>query len=250
MNNEYRKYYYEREVDWHETKIGIYHVSAIGNSHKDLDPQEHSGPCLRETFFGYTDPIKNDDKSQGNFHMGDILHPIVQGIYKKNVPNSVIEFPIVIQLTKDITIKGSVDIIDFDKQAVIDIKTASLFTFPSSEYDYNPTHTSQISIYSGALELYVFKETFFKPKLLRMVYTKKHNLETVEIDLNADEEDVTNSYNDFIERVTYLDECLRENKVPAAEPHKWCKFCSLLDYCKEHGDIIETKKKGRYILNG
>lgn len=249
MINNYRKYYYEVDKDWHENRVGVYHVSSIGNSHKELDPHEHSGPCLRETFKGYIDPVENDDKKEGNFHIGRILHKIIQEIYKHNVPNSSIEFPIIIQLASDIQIKGSIDIIDFDKTAVIDIKTSSMFTHPSSEYDYNPTHTSQISIYSGLLMGYVFKLKYFTPKLIQMVYTKKHNLETAELDIDVDKEDIKNALHEFIERVIYLDNCLTKFRTPVAEPHKWCKFCRHLDFCKEEGDIIETKKKGRYILN-
>ena len=155
--NKYRKYYYEIDTEWHENKIGTYHVSGIGNSHKDLDPWEHAGPCLRDTYWDYLDPIEDNDETAGNFHIGKILHEIIQDIYKHNVPNSIIEFPIVIK-HNDITIKGSVDIIDFDKEAIIDIKTASMFTFPSSEYDYNPTYVSQVSIYSALLSYWVFKK--------------------------------------------------------------------------------------------
>ena len=255
MINKYRKYYFENEEDWHTYEIGTYHVSAVGNSHKDLNPHDHSGPCLRATYFDYIHPIENDDKSEGNFHIGRILHKVIQEIYKINVPNSIIEFPIVLEVKKGITIKGSVDIIDLDEKSIPDIKTASLFTFPTSEYDYSPTHVSQTSIYSALLQMYVFKETFFKPKILRVIYTKKHNLETVEVDLDVNEEDVAKSYDDFVARVIHLDECLREKKIPDAEPMKWCKFCPRLSFCIEKGYIKLKKdskgkaKKGWYVLN-
>lgn len=247
MKNRYKKYFIEKEGEWHEYEIGIYHVSSIGNTHEGINPQEHYGPCLRATYWEYLDPEERDDESTGNFRMGEILHEIAQKIYKKNHPNSVIEFPIIYRLTTNILIKGSVDIIDFVKKAVIDLKSASLFTFPSSEYDYNPTYISQVKIYTAMLNYWIFQEEYFKPELLRIVYMKKHNLETVELDQDCDWDDIAESYTDFIERVIYLDKCLRELKEPIAEPHKWCKFCPILERCLEQKDIIAGKKKNTYI---
>ena len=248
MENKYKKYFELVGKEWHDHKIGTYHVSAVGNSHADIDPQEHYGPCLRSTYWDYLDPVENDEKSEGNFKMGDFLHEIAEANYKKNHPNSVNEFPIVLKISKDVTIKGSIDIIDFDDKIVLDFKSSSMFTFPSSEYDYNETYLSQVRIYTALLEYWIIKDTYFKPEKLRVVYIKKHNLETVELDILYDWEEVAEAYGDFLERVKYLDNCLRNKKEPEAEPHKWCKFCPRLEKCVEQKDIIEIKK-GKYVLN-
>lgn len=255
MSNKFKKYFDEvEEKEWHEYKIGTYHISAVGNSHKDRSPQEHYGPCLRSTFWNYKDPEDKDDKGLGNLRMGNILHRVAQEIYKKNNPNSVIEFPIVVKMG-DITIKGSVDIIDFEDKAIVDLKTASLFTFPSSEYDYNPTYLTQVKVYSAFLEYHVFNPETFKIEILRVVYIKKHNLEVLEMDIDNEWEDVANAYADFVDRVSYLHMCLTSTVVPDAEPHKWCKFCPYLEYCLEKEDLkphVDSKgkiKKGWYVLN-
>lgn len=255
MSNKYKKYFIEdEEKEWHNYKVGTYHISAVGNSHKELSPQEHYGPCLRSTFWNYKDPAERDEKSIGNLRMGNILHGIAQEIYKKNRPNSIIEFPIVIKMG-EITIKGSVDIIDFGDKAVVDLKTASLFTFPSSEYDYNQTYLTQVRLYGAFLQYNIFDNEYFEIETLRIVYIKKHNLETLEMDINYDGEEIAKAYADFVERVQYLHDCLTDTIVPKAEPHKWCKFCPYLEYCLEHEDLkpyVDSKgkkKKGWYVLN-
>jgi hypothetical protein len=245
--NKYREYFLKEETEWHSREIGVYHVSQIGNSHKELDPQKHYGPCLLSTYEDYKNPEERDLLSTGNLAMGTLLHKVVQKRYKKNHPNSVIEFPIVLDY-QGIRIMGSVDIIDFDRKAVMDIKTASLFTFPGSEYDYNPTYISQVKIYTALLELFVFGNKFFVPEELVVIYVKKHNLEVLETPIDYNGEDIMDSYDDFYNRCIYLDECLQTGVEPEAEPHKWCKFCSRLSRCKAEGRIKQGLKKNWYVL--
>lgn len=248
MTNKYREYFDKQEVEWHSRQIGVYHVSQIGNSHKDKNPQDHYGPCLLSTYEDYQQPEEKDLHSTGNLAMGTLLHKVVQKRYKKNHPNSVIEFPIIVYFS-NLKVMGSVDIIDFNRKAVMDIKTASLFTFPGSEYDYNPTYMSQIMIYTGLLKLFVFNNDFFTPEELVAIYVKKHNLEVLETSIDYDWEKVMAAYANFRDRCEYLDECLREEVEPEAEPHKWCKFCPRLKRCLLEGRIKKGLKKGWYVLN-
>ena len=81
------EYFYE-EVDWHEKIIGVYHISGIGCGHADIDPDEHSGPCLRQVWWDYTHPIPHNQETEGNFEMGSDLHEKWQKIVKKWRPGS------------------------------------------------------------------------------------------------------------------------------------------------------------------
>ena len=96
--NKYKDQWLEKPVKWHDYKIGTYHISAIGNSHQDLEPEEHSGPCLRSLYDKY---IKGEEEGKGVFQLGNILHAELQRIYKINHPNSVFEFPIVFTINND-----------------------------------------------------------------------------------------------------------------------------------------------------
>jgi len=247
MENKIRTYFKIKDSsDWHRYKIGEYHVSSIGCSHKELDPQTHYGPCLRATYYAYTEPEEKDLKTIGNLLMGEILHKIVQERYKGLNPNAIIEYPVTHIYGNQLTIKGSIDILDLEDGSIRDVKSASLFTFPGSEYDYNPTHIDQVSIYAALLK--IMMPDFILNKLM-IIYVKKHNLETIEQVVVFDREDVGLKFGDYLSRVVYLDLCLTNKREPKAEPHRWCKFCSKKEHCLEQGDIIETKKKGRYILN-
>ena len=254
MKNEYEKYWLIDEKEWHENEIGIYHISAVGISHQDLEPEEHSGPCLRSKYFVYLEGENHNQASIGNFYMGNLLHAESQGIYKKNHPNSVGEFPIVYKIAEggeDITIKGSVDIVDFDIQINPDLKTASMFTFPSSEYDTSPTYMTQVTLYTYILNEFVFRPSWYRAESLMIVYFKKHNLTTLE-QLKKYTDDIGKSvYDEFIWRVRFLHNCLMDREVPDAEPNKWCKYCHKLEYCLEEGDIILVKegRKKRYLKN-
>lgn len=252
MKNLYEKYWVINEKDWHEYKTGTYHVSAIGVSHQDLEPEEHSGPCLRDKYFVYLEGENHSIETQGNFGLGNLLHAEGQEIYKKNNPNSVSEFPLVYNIDNNgepLEIRGSVDIIDFNIQANPDLKTASLFTFPKSEYEVSPTYEAQVTIYTHILAEFVFRPSWYLPNFIRIISIKKHNLYTIEQDKEIT--DAKKTYDEFIERVQYLDDCLKKREVPDAEPMKWCKYCHKLEYCLEKGDVIKVKdgRKTRYLKN-
>lgn len=256
MDNKVESYFEisgDDEKNWHRNVIGEYHVSSIGLSHADLEPEEHYGPCLRATYFNYKNNNDMDLNNKGNVTMGKILHEHVQRIYKERHPNSIIEFPIFINYDEDIKILGSVDILVFgngiDEDMVIDIKSASMYTFPSSKYDYNATYISQIKIYAGYLIDEIFKDEYFNPQIGRIVYIKKHNLETIEMDFQLKDLDLI--IDEFEDRVEKLHDCLINNVVPDAEPHKWCKYCPNLEYCLENEDVMEIKegRKKRILKN-
>ena len=57
-------------IDWHAKRVGVYHVSVIGCNHKDLEPDDHSGPCLREAYWGYVNPRPPTVETIGNFEEG------------------------------------------------------------------------------------------------------------------------------------------------------------------------------------
>jgi len=259
LDNQFEKYFIKKDTEWHSYKIGEYHVSAVGCSHQDLEPEEHYGPCLRSTYWDYLDPVEKELSGKGNLRMGNILHGIVQDIYKESYPACSIEFPILLTFSdeisgEDLKIRGSVDILDFNGEDpfVLDLKTSSMFTFPSSPYDLNPTYKTQVILYTYMLRNFILKKEYFDPKKVMVVFIKKHNAETVELEIKYNDEMYSGYYYDFIARMTYLHECLIKKKVPVAEPHRWCKLCPYLEYCMEKGDIIEVKegRKKRYLKNG
>ena len=241
MDNKLTKYFNISEGNWHQNKIGTYHVSAIGNSHQDLEPEEHYGPCLRATATQYTQPPDKTLHFLGTVHIGKLIHRIIQENFKEKNPNAKIEYPIIIK--KDgLIFKGSVDILIREPDMVIDIKTANRFTFPSGKYDYNPTYVSQLKIYAGFL-IRILEN--FNPEKVRIVYVEKSSLKTIEIDVSVSKEELEDAIKDFEERAKYLHECLTQDKFVIAEPHKWCKYCPLLkSVCIPRGDI-EIVKKGR-----
>jgi len=186
--------------------------------------------------------------------MGNLLHREAQLIYKKNNPNSVSEFPIVYQIENDgetLIIKGSVDIVDFEEGINPDFKTASMYTFPNSEYEVSPTYNTQVTLYTYILNEFVFRPIWYRAEALRIVYFKKHNATTLEQPIMYTDEKGEKYYDEFITRILYLDNCLRDREVPQAEPMKWCKYCHKLDYCLERGDLIRVKdgRKKRIIKN-
>lgn len=255
MENKFEKYFIKKDTEWHSYKIGEYHVSAVGCSHQDLEPEEHYGPCLRSTALDYTDPIEKTIETKGNLKMGNMLHKKSQSVYKHNNPNSVIEFPLKFKHKRgdiEIETRGSVDIIDFEEKSIPDLKSSSMFTHPSSPYEFNPTHVSQERIYTHQLTELVFRPTFFMPEILRTTYLKKHNMTASELDEIYSKDKCEADFEDFLDRCFYLDKCLRKGILPEAEPHKWCKLCPRLGFCMEKGDIIEVKegRKKRYLKNG
>lgn len=240
--NLYRKYWIETPVPTHEYMIGIYHVSQIGNSHQDLDSDEHSGPCLRQGYWQYLEPIELTEGTLGNFHMGRLLHRNVQEIMKINNPATINEFPLR-YWTNDIIISGSIDTVVFSKNkiSIIDFKSASQYTLPKGKYDKNPTHFTQVYLYAYLLSLMF--GSHIKIKDVSLIYINKHNLATYEQTEKYDSEKGEAIFKDFLERCFYLDGCLKHKQVPVPEPMKWCKYCDYRGKCKEQGDVELTFTK-------
>ena len=237
MKNLYPKYWIEKPKKVHEYKIGTYHVSQIGNSHKNLEPKEHSGPCLRQGYWEYLDPTEFEIGTVGNFHIGNILHEEIMRILKINNPAVISEFPLRMWIFDDMTLSGSVDAIVFTKKGahVIDFKTASQYTLPKGRYDKNPTHFTQVYIYAWMLHRHVFGESI--PVLdVSVIYINKHNLATFKQTEKFKEEKGKDIFNDFVDRCAYLNNCLMEKQVPIAEPMKWCKYCRYKEQCIELED--------------
>ena len=237
MKNLYHKYWIEEPKKVHEYKIGTYHVSQIGNSHGDLEPAEHSGPCLRQGYFEYLDPTEFDDGTKGNFHMGNIIHKEIQRIMKINNPAIINELPLRMWIYDDMILSGSVDTVVFVKGGahVIDIKSASRYTLPKGKYDKNITHFTQVYIYAHMLNRHVFGESI-PIKTVSILYVNKHNLATFKQTEKFNEEKAQDIFNDFVERCAYLNTCLKEKEVPIAEPMKWCKYCRYREKCEELGN--------------
>lgn len=248
MENKFDKYFNKKDIKWHSYEIGVYHISAVGCGHGDLEPTDHYGPCLRSTYWDYYDPPNRSLETEGNFRMGNILHKKAQKIYKHNNPNSVVEFPVVLTFERDgtpVEIRGSVDLIDFNKKMAIDLKTSSMFSHPTSPYEYNPTYVDQVALYTYMLNTFVFLPKFFHPKEAMITYLKKHNLTTNEQNFDYDWDEMDTKFNEFMDRVFYLHECLTivSRLPPLAEPQKWCKLCPYLEYCLEHGDLEPVMQK-------
>lgn len=243
MKNLYKKYWIEEPKEVHEYKIGTYHVSQIGNSHLDLDFDEHSGPCLRQGYWEYLEPIEQKDGTAGNFHIGRILHEEIQRIAKINNPAIINEFPLRVWI-KDIIISGSIDTVEFTKEGIhiIDFKSASQYTLPKGDFDKNPTHFTQVYIYAYLLSMVLNLNIID----VSLIYINKHNIETFKQTEKYDKDKAETIYTNFITRCFYLDECLKTEKIPEPNCMKWCKYCKYLRRCIEVGDV-ETIMKGRYM---
>lgn len=264
MKNEFKKYWHPKFKDWHENIIGVYHISSIGNNHQDLKYNKHSGPCLRQTNWEYTDPLPNSDETEGNFEEGDEHHDKLERIVKKWKPNTVIEKPLAKLFTRDgktILIIGSIDIeyhhlfdvrIDTDKTikqiSIWDIKTASSYTLPKDKYDYNPTHFDQVSNYGTFDYLFELNNELTEIKRLKIIYVSKHNKATFVQRQKFELDEGLILLDDLIERSFYLHDCLLKKEIPVPEPMKWCKYCKYLKRCMEQGDIeIIYSGGGKYI---
>lgn len=243
MENLYKKYWIEEPKEVHEYKKGTYHVSQVGNGYPDLETDEHSGPCLRQGYWEYIDPIKQNDGTTGNFRIGSILHKKIQKIIKINNPAVINEFPLR-QWIRNVIVSGSIDTVIFTKEGVhvIDFKTASQYTLPKGEFDKNPTHFTQVYIYAYLLSM-ILKLDIID---VSVIYINKHNLETFKQTEKYDKDKAKLIYIDFNIRCFKLHLCLKDKAVPHPEPMKWCKFCKYLKRCIEVGDV-EMVMKGRYM---
>jgi hypothetical protein len=241
MENEFRKYWHPEFREWHENKIGTYHVSSVGLNHQDLEPEEHSGPCIRETWYEYTDPIPDRDETVGNFEMGNDIHKPLQEIIKKWKPHVIVEKPlkkIINNKGRMIKAVGSIDIeyqhncakTDTEKVkiSIWDIKSASKFTLPSGKYDRSPTHFSQVSIYAVMDDFFSLHPDWNIVVRVKIIYVSKHNKATFTQRQKYQSELADEIWDEFCSRVCYLDDCLVEDILPEREPHKWC----LKGYCK------------------
>lgn len=232
MKNRYRKYWVEKEKEWHTNKIGVYHVSSVGSDHSDLDPNMHYGPCIRKTFYTYTDPIDHSINSMGNLRVGNEVHSRIQEIQKKNDPRCIVEFPLSIKIG-DIRLVGSVDLVRFKsdkKYDVIDFKTASQYTLPKNKFSKNPTYFTQVYIYAYLLEKY-FISDYQQIDKLKIVYINKHNYATYEIIEKYDKNKAEKIFKSFKQRAKLLDTYLKNDILPKKEQMKWCKYCNYVDRC-------------------
>lgn len=264
LPNEFQKYWHPelfRELpDWHENIIGIYHVSSIGCNHQDLEYNEHSGPCIRSTYWEYTDPLPDTDETIGNFEMGDDIHIKLQFIIKKWKPNTIIEKPLAIVLERDgkvILLVGSIDIeykhlfnlLNATSQtkkkiSIWDIKSASEYTLPKGKYDKNITHFDQTNIYGAMDTLFDLHPDYNEIIRLKIIYVNKHNKGTFCQRERFDLSNATNKLSDCIDRAFYLHACLETSQLPVPEPQKWCKYCKYLTRCIDQGDV-EPIMKGK-----
>lgn len=229
LPNKYKKYFIIRPYDWHQNKIGYYHVSQIGNNNQDLKQKEHSGPCLRDTFYGFI-PIDVKIQSlitEGNFGVGHLFHGHIEIIQKTNDPFNFPEFPLQKLLDHDgqkIIILGSIDlprqqILTFDDEAkdpipihITDLKTASEYTFPfdNSIMNRSPTHFTQVYIYGYWLMNYYLNQKYNELIDLTVAYINKHEAYTGEQRELYDNDAGMRIFIDFISRAFELDTCLKK----------------------------------------
>ena len=280
LQNEYVKYFIIRERDWHEKKIGYYHVSVVGCNHQYLEPDKHSGPCLRAAFYEYTSPKEQSLSTKGNFHVGNSVHSEVELKAKINDPFCFPEFPlqrlfehkghkiialgsIDIPTQKELTLEDNAE--DPILISVIDLKTASNWTFPFDESDINPTHFDQTKIYSFWLITYYLNRKYNKMDELTITYINKHEYYCGEQTQKYNNLEAKEIFTSFIKRCFKLDSRLKKfvklkhnydilfedepkpnedrvlelklsiNKcLPDAEPMHWCKFCDNRNRCRDN----------------
>jgi len=256
MKNEYIDYMINRHTEWHTNEVGKYHISAIGNSHADLDPKDHYGPCIRSTYIDYVNKLPHSLTSLGNFKLGNILHKHIQKVYKKNHPLCSIEFGLqsLLKLGRmRILSLGSIDIIDqkfivkktYDGLIhvdIVDVKTASQYTLPKNKYDRNPTYFSQGYQYASSL----FKN-YFDPEVIvvdeiKILYASKHNLEIYPIKALYEPEIAMEKWKDYVKRCWMTHRCLKKKILPDPEEMRWCKYCKYRFRCGE--DSLVAVKRG------
>jgi len=248
MKNEYEEFWVERPKETHEYEIGTYHVSQIGNGHKDLRTNEHSGPCLRAGYWDYLNAQSGISEqtigTTGNFRIGNILHEKIQEIMKINNPAVINEFPLRAWVW-NIVVSGSIDTVVFTEEGVsiIDFKTASAYTLPSGQWDKNPTHFTQVYIYAYLLSQMLKLDIID----VSVVYISKHNLAIYKQTEKYDADKARLIYTDFIMRCFYLDRCLIKDIIPEPECMKWCKYCSYMNQCVETGGVEKILNKNGSI---
>jgi len=263
LENEFRKYWHPEFKDWHENIKGVYHISSVGCDHQDLEWDEHSGPCLRQTYWEYTDPIPDSDETEGNFEEGREHHEKLQKIIKKWKPNSIIEKPLAKIFEREdqkILLVGSIDVeyhhlfdllTDTAKTkkgiSIWDIKTASMFTMPKGKYDKNPTHFDQTKIYGTMDVLFDLHPLHNKMVRVKIIYVGKHNKRTLTQRDIFDLDEGMEKFGSCLDRAFGLDECLDNEVVPKAEPMKWCKYCKYLERCTEQGDVLPIMKYKKMV---
>jgi len=256
--NEFKIYWHPDKMEWHQNIKGIYHISSIGCNHQHLDYDEHYGPCLRSTYWDYTDPIHDSDETEGNKEMGTETHEKLQKIIKAWKPNCVIEKPLAKIFERDgrkILLVGSIDVeyhhlFDLKKDdtttkkniSIWDIKTTSIFTEPKGKYDKNSTHFDQTALYGAFDMLFDLHPEHNIIVKLKIIYVVKHNKRTLTQRMKFDPTEAVDKFADCVDRAFYLDECLEKGEVPVAEPQNWCKICKYLDRCKKCGDVEEILK--------
>lgn len=269
MKNEFIKYWHperlQEKKDWHQNIIGVYHISSIGCSHKDLDWDEHSGPCLRKTYLDYTNPIPDSEETEGNLEEGKDHHKALQEIIKEWKPNSIIEKPLAKIFARNgqkILLTGSIDIeyhhlFDLVKDdentmtgiSIWDIKTA-LYTMPTNKYDKNITHFDQVCLYAVFDIMTSLHPDHHEILRVKIIYVNKNNKKTISQRQNFILVDEVNKFADCLDRAFYLDDCLRKEQIPVAEPMKWCKWCKYLGRCLAQNDvepIMEGKNTKRLV---
>jgi len=251
LPNKFKDYWVVKEEEWHKNEVGIYHVSTVGCGHMALKPDEHYGPCLRKTFYDYTDPKEGSLESVGNMQQGTNHHKIIGKIFKKNHPNAILDFPLYDETaagTQIIKLVGSVDALTMNYVNgnifidVYDFKTASDYTLPKDEFDRNPTYFSQLYIYAKKLDKLFGK--FCLIRNLIVVYINKHNLTTYEIKLLCKASIAKMRHDDFVMRCKFLDAHIRLNKLPDKEPMRWCKLCTYKTRCDMN--LKRDAKPGEY----
>ena len=246
MENKFREKWILNEADWHEYIPHHYHVSAIGADNQDLPPNTHYGPCLRQAFYRIVNPKEKGVGTEGNLYVGTTIHEKLQEIQKKNVPHSIIEFPL-FGKHENITYSGSIDITEFQKGSfmpiiidVIDIKSASEYTLPKHETDYNPTYFNQLYLYAFILSSFYLTEVVVNN--LEVWYVNKHNYATHVIKQKYDQQIGRQKYTSFLERCTVLDDHLEANTLPDKEPMRWCRYCDYRQLC-DSGCVLEENIK-------
>ncbi len=269
LTNKYEKYFEAKPTEWHRNIIGEYHVSAIGVGHQDLEQNEHSGPDLRDTFYEYINPLPDSALTRGNFKMGNIMHREVQTDAKANRP-CIVEYPLFrtfIRGDQRIKIFGSIDLIEYDNElakngiiqaiTLVDLKSASDWTYPYGPENLNPTHRDQVIIYAYWLQNWVFNIKVMKISKIRVVYMNKHEAYCGEVNVIYDNDKALLIWIEFINRCFELDKKLHDYTkmyknykisldesnqmkttkkqktelrielngcLPQSEPHHWSKF--------------------------